>query len=106
MDDHYKIQICGNVSAGRTEAEICFRQGRSLEGPVALVFETIAGWQTEYLVSKVVVPESVIESARERLSHYINRIGLDQPSGLTVAGVSLWLMIKDDGTAMGKRWEQ
>lgn len=45
--------------------------------------------------------DASIAEAKERLSHYVNRLGEDVPVGLTQAGLSLWLMQKDDGTAMG-----
>jgi hypothetical protein len=47
--------------------------------------------------------DASIAEAKERLIHYVNRLGTDPPEGLTLGGLSLWLMQKDDGTAFGIR---
>ena len=90
------------VQTCRTEAEI-YLAGEKTR-PWAIVFETAAGWQTEYLVeaeSASDAAEQALAAAREKLSHYVNRQGKNPPAGLSVAGLPLWLMVKDDGTAMG-----
>jgi hypothetical protein len=45
---------------------------------------------------------AAVEKARERLAAYVNRLGDGSPDGLTAAGLSLWLLEKADGTAMGR----
>lgn len=42
-----------------------------------------------------------VAAAKVSLSHYINRMGTNPPQNLSVGGLSLWLMQKDDGTALG-----
>ena len=45
------------------------------------------------------------EIAEEKLSHYVNRRGDNVPIELTTAGaLAMWLMVKDDGTVMGRKW--
>ena len=100
------ITIAGNVAERRTEAEICWRADGN-EQFVALVFETRDGWKTEIENTQLAASmgtafETAIERARERLCDYVNRRGENLPDGLTAAGLSLWLMERADGTAMGR----
>ena len=46
---------------------------------------------------------AAIASAQQGLAQYVNRRGINPPSGLTPEGLSLWLMEKVDGTAMGSK---
>jgi len=99
----FETIIIGNPESCRTEAEISDKSGRWL----ALVYEDANGWHTEVLGDWVKqVPHSfdtIIEDAKERLSHYVNRRGENVPAAMTVGALSLWLILKDDGTAMGVR---
>lgn len=99
------IQVVGNVNTKRTEAEILWRSHTD-EECVALVFETLNGWELE--VSNQQRADALrtefdvaVSSARKRLEAYVNRRGDNIPDGLTAAGLSLWLLEKSDGTAMG-----
>ena len=97
-----RLSILGNLQEVRTEVEIS-----DSESELALVYDSPDGWVTEILnqqraAHKDAELNSAIEEAREALSHYVNRRGEDVPDGLTAAGLSLWLMEKDDGTAMGR----
>ena len=93
----------GNTETCRTEAEISDENGNY----VAVVYESQDGWHVE--VSRTVRAEeaksfdAIVETAKSDLSHYINRKGLNPPDDLAVAGLSFWLMEKDDGTVMGIR---
>jgi hypothetical protein len=99
----FETIIIGNSETCRTEAEISDKSGSRL----AIVYEDRNGWHTEVLGDWVnQVPSSfdtLIEDAKERLSHYLNRRGENMPAGMTVCALSLWLMVKDDGTAMGMK---
>jgi len=99
----YEIIIAGNVEMLRTDAEIAEESGRR----IAIVYEGADGWHTETLDGRVEESQTflaAIEAARDKLSHYVNRRGENLPSELkTRASLALWLMIKDDGTAMGKK---
>lgn len=102
MPPQFQIQVCGDITRGHTIAEIA-----SGQQPVASVFETSAGWQIEVYPADVpCLPLdaflTVVASAKERLGVYVNRRGQNPPEGLTRAGFSLWLMEKNDGTAMGQ----
>jgi len=105
MSDQFSIKILGNPSVPRTEAEV-YIPGNADE-PVALVYESQDGWVVEPLESaeppNATVLNSAVESAKARLSQYVNRTGRGAPAGLAVPGLSLWLMEKLDGTAMGRR---
>ena len=98
--DTYSVTILGNVEECRTEAEIS-RDGRV----VAVVYESSDGWHTEMVDSHLTQSESDLEQAVERacesLSHYVNRLRNDPPQNATRGAFALWLMMKDDGTAMG-----
>jgi hypothetical protein len=101
----FEIIIAGNVDACRTDAEIADERGNR----VAIVYEDAAGWHTE-VIEPGLKPSSsdfnaLIENAKETLSHYVNRRGENVPDELTTRGaLAFWLMLKDDGTAMGRKW--
>ena len=98
----FEIIIAGNVDAWRTEAEIADESGKR----IAIVYEDSDGWHTkaldELLVQSSSSFDSLVENAKEVLSHYVNRRGDEVPSQLKTRGQrALWLMEKDDGTMMG-----
>jgi hypothetical protein len=97
----YAVTIAGNVEECRTEAEISIESG----GRVAIVYEDLDGWHTDILEPRLLQPgddlQTVIGSAKEMLSHYVNRRGENAPESTTRGAFALWLMAKDDGTAMG-----
>jgi hypothetical protein len=101
-DEFYSVTILGNVEARRTEAEISNPTGNV----IALIYEDQNGWQTERIkgsaVERFAEFESSVNEAKRMLSRYVNRKGGILPQDVTVGAVSLWLMIKDDGTALGK----
>jgi hypothetical protein len=99
----YSVTIIGNVEQCRTEAEISDGERAVL----SVVYETSNGWQTDVLVEQVNhAPDfqTAVEHAKERLSHYVNRRGENPPETATRGAISLWLMLKDDGTTMGVNW--
>jgi hypothetical protein len=101
----FEIIIAGNVDACRTDAEIADERGKR----VAIVYEDADGWHTEVIEAGLQQSssdfKSLIENAKETLSHYVNRRGENVPDELTTRGaLALWLMLKDDGTAMGQKW--
>ena len=97
----YSVTIIGNVERCRTEAEISDSEG----AVVAVVFESSEGWHTEIFVEQLNLAatdfQTAVKSAKESLSHYVNRRGENPPENATQGAFSLWLMVKDDGTAMG-----
>jgi len=99
----YEIIIAGNVEMLRTDAEIAEVSGRR----IAIVYEDANGWHTEVLdggVEESPTFLATIRTARDKLAHYVNRKGENLPSELKTRGsLALWLMIKDDLTAMGKK---
>jgi hypothetical protein len=100
--DAYSVTILGNVEECRTEAEIS-RDGD--KSPVAVVYEASDGWHKDVLNNHVDQADrdfkNAVDIATERLSHYVNRRGENAPDNATKGAFSLWLMVKDDGTAMG-----
>ena len=101
----FETIIAANPDACRTEAEIADESGNR----VAIVYEDSGGWHTEILDDRVEQPltrfNALIENAKEVLSHYVNRRGDNVPSELTTVGaLALWLMVKGDGTAIGRKW--
>ena len=106
MSDTFKINFLGNVSDCRTEAEVSLRHSPSNTDPLcALVYEGESGHVVEWFgsagESKSPGLTAAVEDAKLGLLNYVNRRGLNPPEGLTRAGLSLWLLEKEDGTAMG-----
>lgn len=98
----FLVQVVGMVDDGYTSAEVYY--GDDL---VAVVYERPDGWKTDLFRSPrgIPLPEllTTLESAKARLSEYANRLGERPPDGMTRAGMSLWLLERTDGTAMGIR---
>ena len=82
----------------------------SADGPlteVATLFETAGGWELRRFDDRLIDAlgagfDAAVEEAKARLRRYVNRTGENAPEGLSPAGLSFWLMEKDDGTAMGR----
>jgi hypothetical protein len=107
MDSELRVQILGNPQTCRTEAEVS-RTGTDAGAQIlAVVYESPEGWRVEFETPEVKASdelhEAVLVAGREALMPYVNRRGESPPSGLTVGGLSLWLMEKADGTALGVR---
>jgi hypothetical protein len=102
----FTVQYCGNLEACRTEARILQPLAQPSDAPVAVVYETAQGFVVSYPGAGVPQPprpelEAAVEEARSELLHYINRRGEPRPQGITRAGLSVWLMERDDETVMG-----
>lgn len=95
----YSVTIVGNVERRRTEAEISDGEGVV----VAVVYEASDGWHRELIGEHRNQATSdlktIVDDAKESLSHYVNRLGENAPKNVSVGAFSLWLMIKDDGAA-------
>jgi hypothetical protein len=102
--DRFRLVVVGNVQLCRTEAEV-YLIGLSGERLIGVAYETSQGWKLDPVEWAVgLSPESAaaaLAAAQERLKGYVNRRGDSPPPGLSAAGLSLWLMEKTDGTAMG-----
>src|SRR5439155_15880503 len=97
----FSRSILGNVDECRTECEISDETATT----VALVYEDDEGWRVNVLRplrdEELETFNAAIAAAKQSLSHYVNRIGSNPPEHTTVGALSLWLMQKDDGTALG-----
>jgi len=95
-----EINFFGNIDECRTVAAI-YDGVRNL---IAVVYEDDRGWHTSLMpetrYSSFAI-EGSIAGVRRDLSRNVNHRGLNPPVGLTRSGVALWLMLKDDGTAIG-----
>jgi len=93
--------IIGNVDHCRTECEISDEAAVT----VAVVHEDREGWHVNVLRppmdKELETFNAAVEAAKQSLSHYVNRMGRNPPEHTTVGALSLWLMQKDDGTALG-----
>ncbi len=101
----FETIIAANPDVCRTQAEVADETGNR----VAIVCEDSEGWHAEILDDRVEQASTsfnaIIENAKKVLSHYVNRRGNNVPSELTTVGaLALWLMAKDDGTVMGRKW--
>lgn len=96
----FKINFFGNIDECRTVAAI-YDGDRNL---IAVVYEDDRGWHTSLMPETRYSSfdiEGSIAGVRRDLSRNVNHRGLNPPVGLTRSGVALWLMLKDDGTAIG-----
>ena len=106
----FTIVVTGNHVEGFTAAELSWTTA-SGEHQLGRVFERPSGWVFQLFAEDS--PRDMpfddfvdhLRKAREALLPYVNRVGLDPPEALTSAAMSLWLMTKADGTAMGSRVE-
>lgn len=92
----YEFQIMGIVDDGFASAEISEQGSDSL----VRVFELERGWYVECdQLERLREPEllDAVLRARDELLHYVNRKGGEPPPDSTRAGLSLWLMQRDDG---------
>ncbi len=105
--NQYQIVICGNVELNRRVAEISCK---SASGPnevfIGIVYENEEGWIVEHENREFPLPQEIIDHAKSKLSNYVNRKGISEADQLTRAGHSLLLMLKNDGTAMGRNLEE
>jgi len=92
--------VFGNVDECRTECEISDDTGTV----VAIVYETHNGWRVDVLTEPkhedLAAFIDSVEAAKQSLSQYVNRMGINPPPEATAGGLSLWLMQRDDGTAL------
>lgn len=107
MKPTFAISILGNVQSACTEAEISSPDKSGIDSVWAVVSDTKSGWHVTFIEAgfslSLETVVSALKAAQEALKHYVNRRGENPPEGLTVADFSMWLMEKDEGTAMGRR---
>jgi hypothetical protein len=87
-----------NVEECRLEAEVSGDSG----DVIAIIYEDASGWHVEQ-VGDVPnkLPSKFLEEVKAEMRRYVNRIGCNVPEDCTRGELALWLMLKDDGTAMG-----
>ena len=105
----YSIQYLGHVDLCRTEAEVSLTEQKADDPLVALVYESEHGIAVEYFgraANGGVLPglDEAVADAYAGLQRFVNRRGIAPPDGLSRAGMSLWLLVKDDGTTMGAKF--
>ena len=105
-----EITITGSHLDGFTAAELwCITSDK--EHFIGRVFEREDGWHYDLMSSVAELGIShdrfimEVESAKEALRPYVNRKGTNPPTDLSAAEFSLWLMMKEDGTALGQTVE-
>lgn len=96
---HFTYLLVAVPEHGRLEAEI---QNKDRE-VVAVVYEDEFGWHVENRASDSEAPsDTFLESVKKRMQHFPNRTGQNVPDHIQTRGaLSLWLMLKEDGTAAG-----
>ena len=91
----YELTTTGNPDNGFTSVEI------EMDGEyIGRVFELESGWYVHLQNMENLMKAEFVEAistAKDRLLHYVNRKGCEFPEGTTRAGVSLWLMQRNDG---------
>src|SRR5436305_431658 len=95
MDMPCHLTTTGNPDDGFTAVEI------EIDGEyVGRVFELASGWYVQFDEPERLRDAKCVEAvlaAKEHLLHYVNRKGGDFSEDASRAGVSLWLMQRDDG---------
>jgi hypothetical protein len=87
-----------NVENCRLEAEVSTDKGDI----IAVIYEDQSGWRVEEIDGQLFpIPIQLIEQIKAEMRSYVNRVGSDAPRDCTRGELALWLMLKDDGTAMG-----
>ncbi|HEY5381014.1 MAG TPA: hypothetical protein VIJ65_02070 [Acidobacteriaceae bacterium] len=101
---HFTYQLIAIPEHGKLEAEI---QNEGLE-VVAIVYEDAVGWHVGICAENSETPaDALVESVKEEMRHFVNRTGQNVPEHIQTRGdLSLWLMVKDDGTALGMPYYQ
>jgi hypothetical protein len=104
----FAIQYLGNVNRCRTEAEVVLTDRDVGDPLVALVYESEHGIAVQYFgrgANDRELPglNDAVADAYLGLQRFINRRGIAPPEGLSRAGLSLWLLMKDDRTALGDK---
>ena len=95
--------LISNLEECRLEAELSDTDG----SVVAILFENGSGWHPERLTSdRTVIPTKFLQDVKANMQRYVNRTGFQAPHGLTRGELSLWLLLKADGTAMGLPYTQ
>ena len=88
--------LVSNVEEIRLEAEISDRQGKL----IATLYEDASGWHFDR-IEHVAIPDEFLERVKAHMESYVNRKGLGAPEGADRGAMALWLMLKEDGSAMG-----
>lgn len=94
MSSKYRYVVCGNPDDGFTSSEIY--KG---EKYIGRIFELDDGWYiniNEFETLKDTKLIEFIKKVQEDLKHYVNRKGGELPKDMSVAGIALWLMQRDD----------
>jgi len=90
--------LVGNIENCRLEAEVSNDRGEV----IAVIYEDPFGWRVEEIeTSPGKIPSEFVEHVKAKMQRYVNRIGSNPPEECTRGELALWLMAKDDGTAMG-----
>jgi hypothetical protein len=104
LNAEFRVTVIGNVQSCRTEAEVYL--SADADAPFALVYESRSGWMVDVLDGtlgySLTLLVDALAAARAKLEQFVNRRGENPPAGLTNPGLSLWLLKRTDGTAMGR----
>ena len=98
MTKPFSIVIAGRPDDGFTSAEVY--ADAEEQDLCCRVFELESGWYVELNAPEALRDASLVEAiieAKATLLHYVNRKGGVFPEDATPAGISLWLMQRDDG---------
>ena len=91
--------FAGNLDRCRLEAEV-YADDDSL---IAIIYEGHQGWCVEKAQgASQELPAEFIQQVQSEMSHYVNRKGIGAPHPCSAGELALWLMRKDDGSAMGR----
>jgi hypothetical protein len=88
--------LVSNVEEVRLEAEISDGQGKL----IATLYEDASGWHLDR-IEQDSIPDKLVEQVKTHMQAYVNRKGLVAPEGANRGEMALWLMLKEDGSAMG-----
>ncbi len=105
----FTVSYFGNSTHCRTEAEVVDSEcPADADSTCAVISEVEDGVRVDILPRGEEFRldadfRAALDRARLGLLEYVNRSGRNAPPGLSPIGLSLWLLEKHDGTAMGRK---
>ncbi len=89
------------ATPSQAESDMTIDRSIAASGPTWKARDAAAGLHGLHPFGPLIPPPEFIEEVKANMRFYVNRTGLQPPESLTRGELSLWLLVKEDGTAMG-----